>query len=136
MSCRAFFPFSTNLDTWPLPASNGSQGQTSIGPDALFGGALNCTAIGSANASLPAVPYGANGPFSINLWMRTTGYGGQGYSYVFNHMGAYGRPRVPDANDWGPNQVRQACMIPGNAASPMVQQHSAHLLSNNSHELP
>lgn len=119
MPCRAFFPFSTNLDTWPLPASNGTQGQTSIGPDALFGGALNCTAVASANASLPAVPYGANGPFSINLWMRTTGYRGQDYSYVFNHMGTYGRPNAANASDWGLNQVRQGYPISGNAVSPM-----------------
>ena len=114
--CRAFFPFSSNLDTWPLAASKGSRGQTFIGPDALFGAALNCTAIDSANASLPTIPYGANGSFSINFWMRTTAPGGQQYSYVFNHMGTQGRPTRPTGRfteDWGPDQVSMSCFMNG-----------------------
>ena len=62
--CRAFFPFTDSFDSWPLPISEGTADAVNITSDALFGGALDCTAALDANITLPALPYSSKGPFS------------------------------------------------------------------------
>jgi hypothetical protein len=49
---------------------------------------------------LDNVPYGANGSWAINLWMRAQSLQGDLFEYVYSHNST-----APDPSGWGPNQV-------------------------------
>ena len=49
---------------------------------------------------LDDVPYGANGSWGINLWMRVQSVDGNLFEYVYSHNSS-----ALDPSGWGPNQV-------------------------------
>ena len=54
---------------------------------------------GSAVA-LDTVPYGAQGPFAVNIWFKVTSVVGSDFEYIYSHAS-----NGQDAVGFGPNQV-------------------------------
>lgn len=71
----AFFPLTAgSLDAWPDPARRFAGGAAAGGAawhsDGRFGSVLACDRDRSSYVELPAVPYAADGPFAVNLWVK------------------------------------------------------------------
>ena len=49
---------------------------------------------------LDDVPYGQNGSWAINIWMRVQSLDGSLFEYVYSHNST-----APDPSGWAPNQV-------------------------------
>lgn len=101
--CSAFFPLSSqSLESFPLGEYKGISNGATIIQDPVFGATLKCQASDQDEVALDPVPYGANGPFSINLWVKPDDLSGLAFSYLLSHRGI----EATDPTGWGPNQVQ------------------------------
>jgi hypothetical protein len=68
--CRAFFPLTGGLSSYPIPTYSGSSINAGPVADPLFGAAFKCNRQQSAQIMLEPVPYATNGEFTVNLWFQ------------------------------------------------------------------
>ena len=54
---------------------------------------------------LDSVPYGQQGPWAVNIWMRAGNLSGSGFQYILDHGSSVA---AGDVDYWGPNQVAAA----------------------------
>ncbi|MEW5310361.1 MAG: hypothetical protein WDW38_002168 [Sanguina aurantia] len=98
----AYFPLTEqSLQTWPDGGYGGTGHNVSWELDTRFGNVLSCNASNFSYVTLDAVPYAANGPFAINLWvkMASSDMNGSLFEYVFSHTAAAGFTAM------GPDQI-------------------------------
>ena len=90
---------------WPASAD---------GDDDVFPGALECVERAKGLVELANVPYGTQGDFSINLWMRhrlnqTRSDENALHGYLFSHAGEHVKENVAENPNsgwvWRPNQI-------------------------------
>ncbi|KAK9823790.1 hypothetical protein WJX72_005525 [[Myrmecia] bisecta] len=101
----AFFPLEDSLDSWPVPTYSGTASNTALASVPLFGTALECDEDHHSSVVIDSVPYAANGPFSVNLWMRARNLTGNTNSYLFSHESSASNASH-STNSWAPNQVQ------------------------------
>lgn len=104
----AFFPLaSRSLESYPLGRYKTLNAGASIVEDPVFGAALRCNADEKDAIGIEPVPYGINGSFAINIWVRPDNMSGDAFAYLFSHINTavYGSESIGD-NGFGPNQVQ------------------------------
>ena len=103
-TCRAFFPLTSGLDSYPLPLLSGNATGASLTTGGPFGHAVNCQQSLQSVVMLDVVPYAAQGAFSVNLWFRPGNVSGSVLQYLFSQA----IPQdVISPDGTGPNQVQQ-----------------------------
>ncbi|KAK9839475.1 hypothetical protein WJX81_004373 [Elliptochloris bilobata] len=109
----AFFPLTegagSNVTSWPTPDFMGSLNRTSMRwvPDSVFGYVAQCERDRQDVIVLDPVSYGADGPFSVNLWFRGNGseMTGELFEYIFSHS-AYATTTQPSTvSSFQANQI-------------------------------
>lgn len=100
----AYFPLSgEELGSITLPALNGtSVGELAWVDDDKFARVPNCEKDNGNSIILDSVPYGTDGSFAINLWMRRqpdSAFSGKVFQYLYSHTSG------DAASPMSPNQV-------------------------------
>lgn len=102
--CRAFYPLTKDLNTYPLPLLSGNGTGAYLAEGGPFGHAVLCRRAENSSIKLDAVPYASMGGFSVNFWFRPANISGEAMQYLFSQAIANDiRP-----NGAGPNQVTKS----------------------------
>lgn len=101
LACRLFYPLTRDLNSFPLPLLSGNASGAYLAEGGPFGHAVLCRRAEAATVRLDAVPYAAEGPFSVNFWFRAANVTGDSLQYMFSQAIAGGI----SPSGAGPDQV-------------------------------
>ena len=75
-----------------------------------------CIQARGSRVQLPAVPYGRQGPWAINLWFKPSNESGNQFQYLFSHNST--EFSNYSANPYSPNQVGNTCQFSFHCCAP------------------